>query len=119
MQEMHRVIDRSSTGLEAGRDLMRLQQGRSSVSDYAIVFQTLPTDSGWEGRGLIDAFLHGLSEAVKDELLTRDLTAELDRIIALAIRVDARLEDHRRLVKPRSPPRYYNHRQPISPSTNQ
>ena len=70
MQEMHRVFDRSSTGLEAGRDLMRLQQGRSSVSDYAIDFQTLATDSGWEGRALINAFLHGLSEAVKDELPT-------------------------------------------------
>ena len=119
MQEMHRVFDRSSPGLEAVRDLMRLQQGRSSVSDYAIDFQTLATDSGWEGRALIDAFLHGLSEAVKDELLTQDLPDELDHIIALAIRVDARLEDLRRLVKPRSPLRYYNRRQPTFPSTNQ
>ena len=65
------VFDRSSTGLEAGRELMRLRQGRDSVSDYSIEFQMLATDSGWEGRALVDSFLHGLSEEVKDELLTR------------------------------------------------
>ena len=69
MQEMHQVFDRSAVGLEAGRELMRLRQENNSVSDYAIDFQTLATDSGWEGRALIDAFLHGLSEAVKDEPL--------------------------------------------------
>ena len=89
---------------------MRLRQGSSSVSDYTIEFQTLATDSGWEGRALIDAFLHGLSEAVKNELLTWDLPDELDRIITLAIRVDTRLEDRKRLVKPQSPPRFYRRR---------
>ena len=101
MQEMHRgFFDRSATGLDA----MRLIQGSSSVSDYSIDFQTLVTDSGWKGRALVDAFLHGLSDAIKDVLLSRELPDELDWIIALAIRVDARLEDHKRLVKPRSPP---------------
>ena len=74
MQEMHRVFDRSTTGLDVGQELMRLQQGSSSVSDYAIEFQTLATlatDSGREGnRAVVEAFLHGLSEQVKDELLT-------------------------------------------------
>ena len=107
MQEMHRVFDRSSTGMDAGRELMRLRQGKNSVSDYAIEFQTLATNSGWEGRALIDAFLHGLSEEIKDELLTRDLPDELDRIITLAIRVDTRREDRRRMTRPRSPPWYY------------
>ena len=64
MQEMQRVFDWHSTGLEAGRELMRLWQGKRSVSDYSINFQTLVTDSGWEG--LIYAFLHELSESVKD-----------------------------------------------------
>ena len=67
---MHRVFDRSSTGMDAGRELMRLQQGSSSVSDYAIEFQTLATDSGWEGRAVIDAFLHGIAKPIKDELFT-------------------------------------------------
>ena len=93
MQEMHRVFDRSTTGHDAGQELLRLRQGSKSVSDYSIEFQTLATDSGWEGRALVDTFLHGLSEAVKDELLTRELPEDLDRIVALAIRIDTQLED--------------------------
>ena len=54
-------------------------------SPISIEFQTLATDSGWEGRALVNAFLHSLSEAVKDELLTCELPEDLDRIVALAI----------------------------------
>ena len=67
------MFDRSATGLEASRELLRLGQGHDTVSNYSIEFQMLPTDSDWEGRALVDAFLHGLAESVKDELLTRDL----------------------------------------------
>ena len=91
------VYGRDAAGVrEAGRELLRLRQGQNTVSDFAIDFQTLAADSGWEGRSLVDAFLHGLAEPVKHELLTRDLPDDLERIIALAIRVDARLEDRRR-----------------------
>ena len=83
---------------------LRLHQGHDSMSNYAIDFQTLATDSGWEGRALVDAFLHGLAESVKDELLTRDLPDDLKHIIAMAIHVDARLEDRRRATRARSPP---------------
>ena len=83
---------------------MRLRQGRASVSDYAIDFQTLATDSGWVGCPLVDAFLHGLAEEVKDALLTRELPDDLDRIITLTIRIDARLEDRCQWRQPRSPP---------------
>ena len=62
MQEMHRIFDRSSTRHDAGREILQLRQGSNSVSDFAIEFQTLVTDSGWEGRALDDAFLYGLSE---------------------------------------------------------
>ena len=93
MAEMQRVIDRSSTGLEAGGELLRLRQGTDTVSNYAIQFLMLVTDSGWEGRPLID-------ESVKDELLMRNLPDDLDRIVAMAICVDARLEDRR------SPPQW-------------
>ena len=51
----------------------------------------------------MDAFLHGLVESVKHELLTRDLPEDLERIIALAIHMDARLEDRRRATRTRSP----------------
>ena len=74
------------------------------MSEYAIDFQTLATDSGWAGRPLVDAFLHGLAEEVKDELLTRELPEDLECIITLAIWIDTRLEDRRRWRRPRSPP---------------
>ena len=107
MAEMQRVFDRSATGLEAGRDLLRLHQGQKTVSDYSIDFQTLATNSGWEGRALVDAFLQGLAEPVKHELLTRELPEELEEMITLAIRVGARLEDQRRTTPARFlPPRY-------------
>ena len=67
--------------------LLRLRQGTDS--NYSIEFQTLATDSGWEGRALVDAFLHGLAESVKDELLTRDFPDDLDRIVTMAIRVSS------------------------------
>ena len=74
-------------------------------SDYAIEFQTLATDSGWEGRVQFDSFIHGLSERVKDELLTREFPEDLHRLISLAIRIDSQQEDRRRYSRPRSPPR--------------
>ena len=64
---------RSTTGHDVGQEILRLRQGNSSVSDYSIEFQTLVTDSGWEGQALVHSFIHGLSEPIKDELLTREL----------------------------------------------
>ena len=103
MAELQRIFDQSSTGFEAGRELMRLCQGRDTVSEYSINFQTLATDS-WEGQALVNAFLHGLSEEVKDELLTQEPPEDLDHIIALATQIDSHLEDRRRMRRPRSPP---------------
>ena len=78
MTEMQRMFGCSATGLEAGRELLRLCQGHDTVSNYSIEFQTLATDSGWEGQALVDAFLHRLAESVKDELLMRDLPDDLE-----------------------------------------
>ena len=111
MQEMHCIFDRSTTGPDqAGCEILRLRQGNSSVSDYAIEFQTLATDSGWEGHALVDSFLHGLSEQVKDVLLTRGLPEDLDRIIVLAIRIHSWLEVRKRNSGQLSPRRYFRNR---------
>ena len=53
---------------------------------------------------LVDAFIHGLTHEVRDELLAREVPDDLERLIALAIRVDARLEDRRRWRQSRSSP---------------
>ena len=115
LAELQRVFDHSSSGPEVGRELMRLHQGKALVSDYAINFQTLAADGGWEGRSLVDAFIHGLTHEVRDELLAREVPYDLERLIALAIRVDVRLEDRRRWRQSRSsPPRVRpNHPRPF------
>ena len=102
-------------GHDASHMILRLRQGSQSVSDYAIDFQTLATDSGWEGCALVDSFLNGLSETIKDELLTRELLEDLDQIIALAIRIDSRLE---RNSCQRSLTRYFRSRCQPSPASS-
>lgn len=67
---------------------MGLQQGSWSVYDYVIEFHMLAA-SGWDDDALFDAFLIGLSDAVKDELVSRDLPQDLPGLVDLAGHVDA------------------------------
>lgn len=89
-EEMRKVFDRSKHGREAAREMLHIRQGRRSVSDYAIQFRTLATSSGWNADALYDTFLNGLSEDIKDELVTRELPADFDALVGLAIRIDVR-----------------------------
>lgn len=81
----------TSSGREAARALIKIRQGNRRVSDYAIDFRTLAAKSEWNSAALTDAFFQGLSETVKDQLVSVDLPTELDLLIALAIKVDKRL----------------------------
>ncbi|KAI5086034.1 nephrocystin-4-like, partial [Silurus meridionalis] len=75
-------------------------------------FRTAATDSGWNPTALYDAFYRGLATEVKDELAARELPSSLDGLIALATRIDRRLQErrvehtHRRSDRHRSPPQY-------------
>lgn len=95
-EAMQRVFDHATPGREAARGLFGLQQGIRSVSDYSIDFHTMAAESDWNQASLRDAFYHGLSSRVKDELAARDLPAGLDELVALAIRIDGRLRERRR-----------------------
>ena len=75
-----------------------MRQGRQSVLDYAIEFRTLATDSGWNQPALVDAFLNGLSERVKDFLTPLDLPSELDALVSLAAKIDKRLLERDRTI---------------------
>ena len=68
--EMKKVFDRSVHGREAARVMLQIRQGKRTASDYAIDFRTLATASGWNPDAQYDAFLNGLSEAIKDEIAT-------------------------------------------------
>ena len=87
------VFQHTSPGREAARSLLKLRQGKRKVSDYAIDFRTLASESEWNNAALTDAFFQGLSESVKDQLISTDLPEDLDSLIALAIKIDKRLTD--------------------------
>ena len=71
--------------------------GTTSVSDYAVDLQTQASSSGWKEQAQYDTFLNGLSEEVKDELLTRELPESLDDLVRITIRVDTPLQERHRL----------------------
>ena len=101
--EMRRIFDRSKHGHEAARELLHMHQGRRSVSDFAIDFQTLATSSGWNPEALFDTFLNGLSEEIKDELVAHNLPDTCEGLVDLAIRIDTRLQQRRRARALRGP----------------
>uniref|UniRef100_A0A3P8RK92 CCHC-type domain-containing protein n=1 Tax=Amphiprion percula TaxID=161767 RepID=A0A3P8RK92_AMPPE len=96
VQEMRKVFDHPVRGRDAGGRLFSLRQASRSTAEYAVEFRTLAAESGWNDVALQGAFQRGLSEAVKDELATRDESSSLDELIALAIRLDNRIRERRR-----------------------
>uniref|UniRef100_A0A8D3CPA5 CCHC-type domain-containing protein n=1 Tax=Scophthalmus maximus TaxID=52904 RepID=A0A8D3CPA5_SCOMX len=94
--EMRRVFDHPVKGKEAVSQLLSLNQGRNSVSQYALDFRILSAECGWDQAALQAVFLKGLSEEIKDELATRDETTSLEELIKLATRLDNRLRERQR-----------------------
>ncbi len=68
MEMFQKLLQVALHGREATQSLVTLQQGKRSVTDYAIEFCFIATDSGWNQSALSDAFFHGLSEQIKDYL---------------------------------------------------
>ena len=108
-----KTFQQIAPGREAARALVNLRQGRRNVSDYAIEFRTVAADRGWNQSALFDAFLHGLSAPLKDQLAPLDLPADLDSVIAMAIRIDKRLTE-REKERSRLSPFQVTHRGPAS-----
>lgn len=85
---------RFSPGREAARSPTCLRQGRRSVIDYAIEFRTLAADSGWNNATLVDAYISGLSQRIRKQLISLDLPDELDSVIPITSKTDRRLQDY-------------------------
>ena len=105
IDEMKRVFDCPVRGRDAATRLLNLRQGRNSAANYAIEFRVLAAESEWSDAALIPTFLHGLSDEVKDELVSRELSEGLDSLITLAIQVDNRIREYRRERRLRMGPR--------------
>ena len=91
-----KIFQHTAPGREAARGLVSIRQGQRRAADYAVEFRTLAAESGWNQAALFDAFLHGLSEPLKDQFAPLELPADLESVIALAIRVDQRLWERER-----------------------
>ena len=83
-------------GTEATGGLIGLKQGDGTVADYSIDFRTRASQSKWNNSALCDAFLHGLADYIKDELVSHDTPTTLDGVIELATRIDLRIQTRRR-----------------------
>lgn len=94
--EMKQIFDHPVSGKEAAKRLFSLRQGTRSVAEFAIEFRTLAAESGWNNEALHGAFLHALSDSLKDEMASRDVPSDLSDLIDLSIRVDNRLRERRR-----------------------
>ncbi len=103
--EMRRVFDRAASGREAARRLADLRQGERTVSDFSIEFRTLAAESQWNEEAQWDMFLHGLADRVQKEIYAMDLPTSLNDLVALALRVDARLSRMGRHAQPNRPTR--------------
>lgn len=82
------TFDLVSTDREKAREMSGLMEGGGSVCDYAIRFCTLAAESGWNPTALYVVILKGLSAPIQELLVPVDLLADVDSLIALAIRTD-------------------------------
>ncbi len=94
--ELRKVFGLAASRSETTRGLMGMRQGDRTVADYSIDFRTLASHSSWNSEALVDAFLHGLADYVKDELVSHNVPLTLDGVIELAIRIDLRVQARRR-----------------------
>ena len=95
-EEMLKVFDLESSTDGTSQALMTIRQGRRSVADYSIDFRTLARRSAWNPEALVDVFVHSLADYIKDELVSHDQPSTLDEAIALAVRIDRRIQARRR-----------------------
>uniref|UniRef100_A0AAR2J3M5 Gypsy retrotransposon integrase-like protein 1 n=1 Tax=Pygocentrus nattereri TaxID=42514 RepID=A0AAR2J3M5_PYGNA len=86
--QLRLVFDHAHEGQSCGEQLLSLQQGSSSVSEYALRFRTLAAGSGWNEPALLTVFRDGLNSRVQSELACKDDGLKLDQLISLAIRID-------------------------------
>lgn len=62
--------------------------------DYAIEFQSLATDSAWNNAALVNAFIGGLSQQIRRQIITLELPEGLDEVISVINKIYRCLADH-------------------------
>lgn len=72
---------------------MDLHLGKRPIVDYATEFRILSADCGWNVPSLLDAFHHGLTNAITDQLVALEHPADLESFIALTIKINNRMRE--------------------------
>ncbi|KAI7808450.1 Pol polyprotein [Triplophysa rosa] len=93
---MASLFDRSVRGDEAAAQLSRLSQGRSSVTDYSIKFQTLAAACEWNEGALRARFLDGLNNTIADEIAALEAPRDMETLTNLCLRIENRISVRRR-----------------------
>ncbi len=78
---------------QASERLLTLRQSNGSPAEYAIQFRLVAAGSGSNDKALVVCFLNGLSEAIKDDLATREPACDLETLMDQAIRLDNHLRE--------------------------
>lgn len=94
LKEFKRVSNHPEYESNASLKQMSLSQGSCSVSDYLIEFWTVAAKVDWTEDASWAAYTIGLSERIKDDLVSRDDPPDLDSLISLCKRLDDRLFKH-------------------------
>ena len=107
LQEFQQTFGDFDREIVAANQIRKLRQGKTSASEYAAHFRRLCCDLKWNEAALIDQFRFGLSEEIKDLLLTFPIPSSLQDAIAYAVKCDYRLTE-RRNERSLNNSRYYN-----------
>lgn len=94
--ELLKVFGPVARGPDAAGGLLRVRQGGRTAADYALEFRVRARQSQWNTAAQNDAFLLGLADYLKDELVSYELPSSLDGLIDLVLRLDQRIQSRRR-----------------------
>ncbi|XP_030062595.1 putative ATP-dependent DNA helicase HFM1 [Microcaecilia unicolor] len=117
LRRFRMVFDVPGCPSSAASELLRIQQGSSSVGAYAIQFRTLAAELKWNQEALTAIFWQGLNGRIKDELAGWEVPSTLDALISLCVRIDVRFQERAREQGTSRPPRRTSppRRRPMSP----
>lgn len=87
------IFDPANPENETTPAILNLSQGPRSVTDYIIEFRIAAADSGWNEKALVDGFYRGLSERMKDALVSHRRPQTLQALMDLVTEIDLRFRD--------------------------
>ncbi|KAK3550720.1 hypothetical protein QTP70_003960 [Hemibagrus guttatus] len=116
VEHFKEVFRKPSWDSSVGEELCKLQQGKLTVTEYALQFRTLAAKSGWNEKALLAAYRQGLSPQVRLHLAAHEDAIGLERLIQLSIRVATRMQSCVHRSQDQSPPYTRRDRpEPVSP----